>query len=413
MDRTTRRGARRSMPQRIALQFGVLLVMFGFQINVLAIGVPVVYTAFYAALLGCFLVALGGRIQRPALVLLIGAMFVTTLLGNPLKGLGLGVGAYIGHLAATKYEADYRRVMVWLLAVNAVIVVIQILGVWPAVYQFANYSSEGRQINLLVEPFAFGTFLPQLRPAGMFPAMTYVSAWSVLLYSTVVAAPGHEGRVTPLLAGVFMASLGSSVGLMLALGSVLLMFSRPGLRFFVCGYLIAAVLYATYLPEQFAYNFNAEDLRISFQSRLDPSSDSVESILRNDVAGAVVLCVAGAGFLVFTTARVRSLAALAPPGVALALPFLVHDISLTLFYWFLIGAVTAPVLRRGRLRVFVANAKRREENRTRSSLLAWWPLRHRKTGVRSVFRRSPPQGPEHGGPASVQVSLDVDRLRQT
>jgi len=403
MDRATRRGARRSMPQRIALQFGVLLVMFGFQINVLAVGLPAAYTVFYAALLACFLVALGGRIKPPALVLLIGATFVTTLLGNPLKGLGLGVGAYLGHLAVTKYEADYRRVMVWLLAVNAVIVAVQILGVWPAVYQFANYSSDGRQINLLVEPLAFGTYLPQLRPAGMFPAMTYVSAWCVLLYSTVVAAPGHEGRVTPLLAGVFMASLGSSVGLMLALGSVLLMFSRPALRFFVCGYLIAAVLYATYLPQQFAYNFNPEELRVSFQARLDPSADSVESVLRNNLAAAVVLCTAGAGFLVFTTARSGSLAALAPPGVALALPILVHDISLTLFYWFLIGAVTAPVLSRAGLRLLLATAKRGQKKKPRSSLLAWWPLRHRKPPVRSASRHSPPQGPERGGPAAVQT----------
>lgn len=390
--RTARSGVQRPVRQRLALQLGVILVMLGFQVNMFAIGSPVVYVLFYSALLACFLVAMGGRVWVPALLLLFGAMFVTSLSGNPLKGLGLGVGAYLGHLAATRYEADYRRVMTWLLAVNILIVVIQILGIWPAAYRFVNYPSQSRLVNVLAEPSAAVGFLPQLRPSGIFPSMTFVSAYSVLLYSTVIAAPGHAGRAVSFAAGAFLALLGSSVGLVLALGSAALMLSRRALRFLVYGYVAAAVLYAILLPAQFAYSFNTEEIRISFMARLDPNSGSVESVLRNNLAAAVALCLGGVAFLAFA-ARFGSLSVLLPAGVAVALPILVHDITPTLFYWFLLGAVTAPVLRRGGRRALVAAWKEsRGKSGWRWLVRALMPRVHRP-GFSSVHGPLTPDGP--------------------
>ncbi len=357
---TRRRRAQHSVLQSVALKLGVVLVMFGFQMNLVAVDIPLVYALFYSALMGCFLVTFGERIRPLTLLILVAMMLVATLFGNPLKGLGLGVGAWLGYIAVAEYETDYRKVMIWLLVVNTIIVVIQFLGVWEVSYQFINYGNYGLPIPVTDEKFGASFFLPQFRPSGIFPSTTYVSAYAVLLYSTVVASPSHKGRVTSLCTGMFFALLGSTVGLFLALCSVPLMFGQRALRYLVGGYVISMVLYATYIPLQFAYNFNADEVLLGFASRLDLSAVSGESVLQGDALIIFVLCFAGL-VLLGLVARFGSLALLVPLGCGFAMPILVHDITLSIFYWFLMGAVTSRVLSDGRLRRLAKSFKQRQK----------------------------------------------------
>lgn len=337
------RRAQHSIPKRVALKLAVVLVVFGVQINLVAVDFPLMYAVFYSTLLVCLLVTLGGRIRLSTLASLMAMMSVTAFSGNPLKGLGLGVGAYLGYIAVKEYEADYRRIMIWLLAVNTVIVVIQFLGVWEIAYLFSDYGNEALPVSLTAVRIGVSGFLPQMRPSGIFPSPTYVSAFCVLLYSTVVVFPKNKGRVSSLCAGLFFALLGSTVGLVLAICSVPLMFGIRALRYLVYGYVISIVLYATYFPAQFAYNFSVNDFITSFASRLDVNNVSSGSVLERNALVAVVLCFMGLVFFWFA-ARSGSLAMLVPPGCGLAMPILVHDITFSLLYWFLMGAVVARVL---------------------------------------------------------------------
>ncbi len=350
---------------RMALKLGVVLVMLGFQVNLLAADNLVLYLFFYyAALLGCFVVTLGGRISYSFLLLLCVPMVLTTLVGNPLKGFGLGVGACLGYIAVSRYERDYRTAMSWLLAVNIAVAVIQFLGVWEESYRFTYYRNDAIPIPVTDERFGQPNFLPQIRPSGIFPSPTYVSAFTVLLFSTVLATVRGTGRLIALWAGVFFTLVGSTVGLVLAGLSLPLAVGIKPLRYLVLGYVVSTVLYAIYLPQQFDYNFNARELVASVVSRLDLVEGSGEGVMQNNWPLFVLLIVAGVVFML-VAGRFGFAALLLPPGIALALPVMVHDLTLSMFYWFLLGAVAARILTDGELRRLARSIRQR---RARSRL---------------------------------------------
>ncbi len=346
-----------SFLQRTALKFGVVLVMLSFQINLLAETSPPAYVLFYASLLISVLVVIGGRVSPGILVLLVLTTLATAATGNPLKGLGLGLGACFGYRAVRDYERHYLRVMYWILIVNIVVAAIQFLGVWEAAYNFAYYPNDAYPIPVTDESFGVPAFVPQFRPSGIFPSTTFVSAYSVLLFTTVLITPSHGSRFASLASGLFLALLGSSVGLFLAGCAALLMWPRRSLRYVTVAYALAMAAYLRYLPSQFAYNFSVADILNSFALRFDLSDLRGESVVQNSAPAVIALIVVG---IIFWMVAVRfgSFSLLVAPGLVLVTPVLVHNITLTLFYWFMIGAVTARLESDGRLRELAARLRR-------------------------------------------------------
>jgi hypothetical protein len=257
-----------------------------------------------------------------------------------LKGFGLAVGLAFGYLAVTRYEQYYCRAMTCLLYINLIVVIIQFLGISEWAYAFANYTSQGLPIYFTDEKFGVASFLPQYRPSGIFPSPTYISAFAVLLFSTMLARNQSSGKSTNFCAGVFMSLLGSTVGLALAIISTSLIMRRSSIKYLMAGFLLSSSLYACYLPQQFDYNFNIDELWISVTSRIDASAAVGESVVQNNLLNFFILVFASL-VIFLTSIRFRNLTLLVSPLIVFGLPIMVHDITLSLYYFFMLGSVVA------------------------------------------------------------------------
>jgi len=334
---------RRSYLKAFTLRFSVVLVMLSFQINLLGPEFPLIPIASYAFLLASFIVVTAGRFTPAGLLAVALPTSGGIIAGSSLKGFGLGVGAFLGFLGVRDYERDYRAAVSFVLFVTLFVVILQFLGAWEPAYRFADYGSEGaRAINFKDSAFGQPNYLPQFRPSGVFPSPTYASAFAILLYSTVLSAAIPPSRTVMLAAAILFSLLGSSVGVVLVLVSGCLSFARPRLRYFVGAYAVTMLLYAYYLPAQFHYNYNINEFVVGFVSRLDLNDPSQESVFQRNWIVFSMLVLLTLAF-VWVAARIRSVVVLAPPISAIALPILVHDLTLSLFYWFVLGAVVARV----------------------------------------------------------------------
>ena len=359
--------AEQSFIQRVALMVGVALVNLGFQVNILALEYINLYFLFYGLLLSCLLVTYDWRIPKILLYTCCVLMIATLLDGNPLKGLGLGVGLALGCIAVSRYNQDYCKAMKWIFYINFIIVTIQFLGIREEAYILANYSSEGLPIPFTEESFGMARFLPQFRPSGIFPSPTYISVFTVLFYSTTLARAQNTDRSTNFCAGVFMCLIGSTVGLFLAIISILLIVRIQSIKYLVAGYILSSAIYAFCLPQQFDYNLNIDEIMVSIMSRLDTSSaGSGESVMQHNWPIFLILVFFSAVFLLIAC-RFGRVTLLVPPLIALGLPIMVHDITLSLYYFFLIGSVGTSTLYEGKLMRIVRSLKNKKVNACISS----------------------------------------------
>lgn len=353
--------AEQSFIQRVAFMVGVALVNLGFQVNILALEYINLYFLFYGLLLSCLLVTYDWRIPKILLYTCCVLMIATLLDGNPLKGLGLGVGLALGCIAVSRYNQDYCKAMKWIFYINFIIVTIQFLGIREEAYILANYSSEGLPIPFTEEGFGMARFLPQFRPSGIFPSPTYISVFTVLFYSTTLARAQNTDRSTNFCAGVFMCLIGSTVGLFLAIISILLIVRIQSIKYLVAGYMLSSAIYAFYLPQQFDYNFNINEIMDSITSRLDTSAGGGESVMQHNWLIFLILAFFSAVFLLIAR-RFDSATLLVPPLIAFGLPIMVHDITLSLYYFFLIGSVVASTMCEGTLLRIIRSLKRQKVN---------------------------------------------------
>ena len=319
---------------------GVTLVHLSFQINLLTAENLNIYLLFYGLMFGCLFVASNEGIPFQIILASCALIVVATLIGAPFKGFGLSVGLAFGYLAVTRYDQDYCRAMACLLYVNLVVVLIQFLGISDWAYAFADYTSQGLPIYFTNEKFGVPSFLPQYRPSGIFPSPTYISAFAVLLFSTILARNQSSGRFTNFCAGVFMSLLGSTLGLAIATISTPLIVRRTSIKYLLAGFLLSSSLYAYYLPQQFDYNFNIDELETSITSRVEASAVEGESVMQNNLPLFFILLFASVVFFL-TSMRFGYLTLLVSPMCVLGLPIMVHDITLSLYYFFMLGSVVA------------------------------------------------------------------------
>jgi hypothetical protein len=358
--------AKRHFINRVALAVGVTLVHVGFQINLLTNENLNIYLLFYGLMFGCLFVASDGGIPIAIKLVCYALIAATTLIGTPLKGFGLSVGLALGYLAVTRYGQDYCRAMTCLLYINLIVVIIQFLGISEWAYAFANYTSQGLPIYFTDEKFGETSFLPQYRPSGIFPSPTYISAFAVLLFSTVLVRNQTSGKSTNFCAGVFMSLLGSTVGLVLALISIFLIMRRSSIKYLLAGFLLSSFLYAYYLPQQFDYNLNINEMRASVTSRLDPCVAVGESVMQNNLPNFFILVFASLVFFL-TSIRFGNLTLLVPPMSVLGLPIMVHDITFSLYYFFMLGSVVACTICDAKLLAIVRSPKYQKANACFSS----------------------------------------------
>jgi len=348
--------AKRHFINRVALLVGVTLVHLGFQINLLTYENPTIYVLFYGLMFGCLLVASNEGIPAQIILASCALIGVATLIGAPFKGFGLAVGLALGYIAVTRYDQDYCRAMTCLLYINLIAVIIQFLGISEWAYAFANYTSQGLPIYFTDEKFGVASFLPQFRPSGIFPSPTYISAFAVLLFSTMLTRNQGSGKSKNFCAGVFMSLLGSTVGLILAILSIFLIRRRSSIKYLLAGFLLSSFFYAYYLPQQFNYNFNIDELETSVTSRLNTSAVNGESVMQKNLSLFSILVFAGLIFFL-TSIRFGNLTLCVSPMSVLGLPVMVHDITLSLYYFFMFGSVVACTIYEVKLLDIVKSSK--------------------------------------------------------
>ena len=345
---------------------GVTLVHLSFQINLLTSENLNIYLLSYGLMFGCLFVASNEGIPFQIILASCALIVVATLIGAPFKGFGLSVGLALGYLAVTRYDQDYCRAMACLLYVNLAVVLIQFLGISEWAYAFADYTSQGLPIYFTNEKFGVPSFLPQYRPSGIFPSPTYISAFAVLLFSTMLARNQSSGRFANFCAGVFMSLLGSTLGLVIATISIPLILRRTSIKYLLAGFLLSSSLYAYYLPQQFDYNLNITELEASVTSRLDLSAVEGEGVMQKNLPLFFILLLASVVFFL-TSMRFGYLTLLVPPMIVLGLPVMVHDITLSLYYFFMLGSVVACTISDVKLLDIVKLSKYQKANACVSS----------------------------------------------
>jgi hypothetical protein len=322
-----------------AVTVGTLIVLMSFQINLHFAGLPLAWAAAYVTFLLSFLLLLRGRFTRTQAVLLVVAMVVGGAFGKPVHGLGMGAAACFGFTAAARQPRALHRVLQVFFVVNLAVVVMQFLGLNDLVFAYVNYANQADRISVFDPDFGFPAFLPQVRPSGLFPAPTYVSAYCVLL---LVQLHGRRGdaRIFPIGVGLFLAMLGSTLGFVLVLVGAVLAIRVRQFRWTVAAYVVGLAVYAVLMPLQFAYHFHTEAMMLSVSSRLDVANVTGESIIQNNPLVFVAistLALLGSIFVVVWS-RLRALLSLIPFVVSLLLPPLVHNVSTSIFYWFVVSA---------------------------------------------------------------------------
>jgi hypothetical protein len=224
---------------------------------------------------------------------------------------------------------------------------LQFLSVSDTVHVLQMYQSDSIRQSIFDEAFGETMFLPQIRPSGIFPAATYASAYSVLLTLHLLSARNEKSWVF-VLAGTHLAMLGSTAGLLLIIGSLPLALKvQPRARHLILSYLCALVLYKLLIPLRFDYNFSFGDIWVSVTSRLEANYIGGESLLQIDFLafiGISLFLLLTASFTVFLR-KLTASPRLITFSIATMMPILIHDISKSIFYWFLLGLALESLLR--------------------------------------------------------------------
>ena len=110
-------------------------------------------------------------------------IFITFIfLGFFLKGIGAALVFYVSYRGFRYSSVIILQALFILLIINYVVTLYQLSGVYSIVYSFSNYSNHATPISILDVDSIPASFLPQMRPSGIFPAPTYTSFFCIIMY---------------------------------------------------------------------------------------------------------------------------------------------------------------------------------------------------------------------------------------
>jgi hypothetical protein len=344
---------------RLAITVFLWIVVFSPTINVLSLEYRSIqlWAAVVAGWCGVVLFC-HYRITRPGLHFAIGAtaaaagatvlmILVGTGWVSPVK-IASGIFlALVTSVIVNYHPQSLVRFTVTAFLVNLVFVVLQVTGAAEFAYAFEDYANQADPVNLFERSRFLGQvvvvgYLPQLRPAGLFPSPTYLSVFCVFLWHQLVVNPAYTNRRVLFGVGCLFVLVGSTVGLFLSLASVLFLPRKRAIAFFVLGAVAAFYLYAELAPYQFAYNFTVSDFVRSFAQRVGVASRaSRESLLQQQPIVLAAGCLAFA--LVVLLSRRIGVAPILRIGIGLGLPVMVHNVSASLLYWLMVALVASEL----------------------------------------------------------------------
>lgn len=340
---------------RFAIFISVIQIVFSLQANYELVGDQGYYSAYYITLLILLFVSLINEFNKLLFLILISCLFFgAIIIVGPLKAIGLALVLPFGYYSTKYHKSAIVASLEFVFFINFMLVVAQFIGLSNSVYQFCHNENLAHYRCFIDQGFGFSHYIPQFRPSGIFPSPTYITAYTVLFLTVVLADTNYNNRTVFFIFGTYLALIGSTAGLCLFILSFVLYINNKKFLYLILGYIILSFLYSILIPDQYIYNFNYIDLLQSFYLRFDLTNSSGESVLQSNILSFFIICFMSLfGILTINSNNsLFSLLRFLPFTISLSLPIFVHDISISLFYWFIVGCAFGMIMNDVRIRIF-------------------------------------------------------------
>jgi hypothetical protein len=264
-------------------------------------------------------------------------MLISFFLGSIKQGLFDAIIFYFGFILASKYKLTILPSIQVLMALNILIMLLQISGISSSLYIFQNYNGEASILNSIFT-FDAGTKLPlmQLRPSGIFHSTVYLSLFNFFLTAYFFTKKTMSRSQLVMLSLLFVLS-GSTACLMLVFLAIFFKNSNFS-REFCFLYLFFISLYRILLPKMFfEYNYSTTDFISSFNSRFSISYFSQYPTNNLHLLVFIAFIALVLYFAIKAQKKYFELLHLIFLGALALGPLVIHDLSMVSFYWFHIG----------------------------------------------------------------------------
>lgn len=254
--------------------------------------------------------------------------------------LSTAVSLVLGTVCALSSYRNKEKIsdaILYILYLQLALSIAQLFGLHEYVYLFANYKNPAntyQQWSLCTNINA--SFLPQVRPSGIFPSPTYYSLFlcSVLL---LIRIKKNLSLLSSFAIGLLIAVSGSTFSLLVIFVVTILLSSTFQGKIILVSYFIGMFLYFKLLPDIFLYNFNINDFTNSISARFKPENDLSESVYFQSISGLIFVISALIIVIFCFFKKIIQKPYIISPATVMIFPLLVHNVANSVVYFFLAG----------------------------------------------------------------------------
>lgn len=260
---------------------------------------------------------------------------ISILLGaasGSLALLGVGVAISNGILASRNFPRQQVTLFKYLLFANFAVCIAQTLNINNYFYILQNYGNHFVYDSLLQKiPSDINTF----RPSGLYTSPTYLTLFNCTLFAVLTTGRPVPTRMTFFIAGTLFFLSGSTAALVLLALSIILIPSISHFKHLTFGYLTLGIFISVFNPDFIDYNFSAQDVIASFQSRFDLHMTGGENLLQRNLPYSLLF--GGGGVLTIFALHSSRLLKTSPQALiclalSISLPLVLHDFIGSMIY---------------------------------------------------------------------------------
>lgn len=252
--------------------------------------------------------------------------------------LGVALSLALGivcSLSTYRNKEEFSSAIIHITYFQLALSIAQLFGVNEYVYLFANYNnppSTYQQWSLSQNVTT--TFLPQIRPSGIFPSPTYSSLFlcSVLLS---IFIKRELSLLSSIIIGLLISVSGSTFSLLIILICVILFIKTYWGKAIILSYIVGMLLYFASLPDIFLYNYNIYDFCDSISCRFIPENNLSESVLFQSTSGSIFVICSLMILIFISLKQIIYKPYIILPATVILFPVLVHNVASSVVYFFL------------------------------------------------------------------------------
>lgn len=252
--------------------------------------------------------------------------------------LSTAVSLVLGIVCALSSYRNKEKILVailYILYFQLALSIAQLFGLHEYVYLFANYKNPPSTYQQWSFCQNINTsFLPQVRPSGLFPSPTYYSLFlcSVLL---LIKIKKNLPLLSSIAIGLLIAVSGSTFSLLIISVVTILSSSTFQGKIILVSYFVGMFLYFQTLPDIFLYNYNINDFTDSISARLKPENDLSESVLFQSIRSSFFVISALIIAIFCSCKKTIQKPYIILPATVILFPLLVHNVANSVVYFFL------------------------------------------------------------------------------